>query len=177
MSKFIKEMIISEIAGRFEEHRDLLVIDKSRLDAISDNKFRLELEQKGIYLLTVKNTLARKALEELGVSGLKDVLSGPSTLVWGGEDVVGLAKTVTKWAKEVEEVEVKGGSVEGTTLDSEGVEKLSKSPGRAELIGKIAGLLLAPGAQLAGAMLGPGGIVSGQLKSLAEKEGGEEEAA
>lgn len=177
MSKVVKEMIISEITGRFDGTPDLLVIDKSRLDAITENKHRIELEKKGIYLLTVKNTLARKALESLGVEGLGDVLSGPSTLVWGGDDVVGLAKEVTKLAKNIDEIEIKGGAVEGTTLDADGVEKLSKSPGRAELIGTIVTLMVSPGAQLAGAMVGPGGYLSGQLKALAEKEESGEEAA
>jgi large subunit ribosomal protein L10 len=43
--------------------------------------------------------------------------------------------------------------------------------GRPELLSKIAGLILAPGARLAGALLGAGGVVAGQIKSIADKEG------
>ncbi len=47
---------------------------------------------------------------------------------------------------------------------------LSPEPGRVELIGKILTLIQSPGAQLAAALLGAGGRISGQVKSLAEKE-------
>ncbi|MBV08109.1 MAG: 50S ribosomal protein L10, partial [Rubinisphaera sp.] len=100
---------------------------------------------------------------------LGEVLKGPSTLVWGGEDIVALSKEITKWAKKIEPLQVKGASVEGQPLDTKGVEKLSKSPGRAELISQIAGLILSPGSQLAGALLGPGGKLAGCVKAVEEK--------
>ena len=46
----------------------------------------------------------------------------------------------------------------------------SKSAGRLETIGELAGLMLAPGRQLAGCLQGPGGRLAGQLKTLSEKE-------
>ena len=90
-------------------------------------------------------------------------------MVWGGEDVVDLSKEISRWAKELGELEIKGATVEGDSLDASGVEALSKSPGRAELIGMLAGLLLAPGAQLAGVMQGPGGLLAGCLESISEE--------
>ena len=56
-------------------------------------------------------------------------------------------------------------------VDAKGVVDLSKSPGRMELISQIVGLALSPGARLCGALLGPGGKISGQVKTLADKEG------
>ena len=119
--------------------------------------------------MTVKNALARKALHSIGVTALDDVLQGPSTLVWGGEDIVALSKEIAKWAKELPKLEIKGGAVEGSALDASGVDALSKSPGREELIGIIVGAALGPGAQLAGALLGPGGYLAGQVKAVEEK--------
>jgi large subunit ribosomal protein L10 len=121
--------------------------------------------------LQVKNTLAQRALQESGAATMENVLTGPSTLIWGGDDIVALSKEIAKWAKQLDKLEIKGGSVEGQVIDARGVDDLSKSPGRLELIGQVAGLLLSPGARLAGALLGPGGTVSGQLKAMADKEG------
>jgi large subunit ribosomal protein L10 len=101
------------------------------------------------------------------------VLQGSSTLVWGGEDVVALSREITRWSKELSQLEIRGGSVEGKALDAAGVNKLSKSPGRLELLSIIAGLILSPGGNIAGALLGPGGTVAGQVKSKAEDEDGE----
>lgn len=170
MSKLIKGMIVSELRDRIGGVQELLVVDPSKLDAITTNRMRLSLREKDISLLSVKNSLARVALNEMGISALDSVLAGPSALVWGSEDVVALSKEISKWAKEIEGFEIKGGTVEGTTLSAEEVDSLSKSPGRMELIGQIAGLALSPGARLSAALLGPGGKLAGQVKSKADAD-------
>ena len=169
MSKPIKQMLIGAITDRLGDSRDMLVIDVSKVDAISVNKFRQALAEKDIAALTVKNSLARKALHSVGVESLDDVLAGASTLVWGGEDVVALSKEIAKWAEELEEIEIRGGTVEGQTLDANGVVALAKSPGREELLSIIAGQLLGPGSKLASQLIGPGGALVGQIKSKSEE--------
>ncbi len=170
MSRVVKDMLISEVQSQVGESRDLLVVDCSKLDANSANMWRIGLAESKISALTVKNSIARNALERMGVTGLTDVLAGPSTLVWGGEDVVALSKEIAKWAKKFDKLEIKGATVEGQGLDAKQVLALSKSPGRLELIGQIAGCLLGPGAQLAGAMQGPGGLLAGCLKKISGDE-------
>ncbi len=135
MSKFIKNHIIAELERELEGCSELLVVDMSKMSGVDANSFRVQLGQKDISLLTVKNSLSRE---------------------------------ITKWAKDAEELEIKGGTVEGQSLDADGVDRLSKSPGRPELLSKIAGLLLAPAGNIAGALLGPGGLVAGANKSKAE---------
>ncbi len=171
MSKAVKEMLIRDIQGRLGDCRDLLVIDASRLDAITDNRFRLALHEQGIQILQVKNTLVRKALEASGPGVLDHCLAGPSVIVWGGEDAVVLSKEIAKWARELGSLEIKGASIDGQPLDAAAVDALSKSPGRLELISQISGLLLSPGARLSGALLGPGGRLQGQIAALADTDG------
>ena len=171
MSKAVKGMVIDDVAGRIGEVSDMLVVDASKMDAFSANKWRLDLRKKNITVLTVRNTLARKALERGGVKGLDKVLVGPSTIVFGARDVVELSKEVVEAAKKNDKIQIKGGTVEGSALDAAGVEALSKSPSREELIAKIASQILAPGANLAAALLGPGATVASQLKSIYDKEG------
>jgi large subunit ribosomal protein L10 len=170
MSKFIKNHIINELTRELDGHGEVLVVDVSGLSGNEVNSLRLGLGQKDISLLTVKNSLARRACESVGLGALGPVLEGASTLLWGGEDVVTLSREITKWAKEFGSLKVKGGAVEGRTLDAAGVDKLSKSPGRVELLSIIVGLILSPGGNIAGALLGPGGTVAGQIKSRAEGE-------
>lgn len=170
MSKRIKNMIVSEVRGRIGDAQELLVIDPSRVDAITTNRMRLSLREKGITLLAVKNSLARAALNEAGISALDPVLSGPSALVWGSEDIVSLSKEMAKWAKEIAELELKGGTVEGTTLSAVDIDALSKSPGRLELIGQVVGLALSPGARISGSLLGPGALVASQVKAKSEED-------
>ena len=172
MSKYVKGMLIDAVADRLGDASDLLVVDVSTVDAVTVNRMRLAWAEKGIHALTVKNTLARRALERKGVAGLDPVLEGPSTIVYGGDDVVALSKEITQWAKDIQELTVKGGAVDGQTLDEAGVTTLSKSPGRAELLSMIAGQILAPGANLSGALVGVGKLLASQVKQIADGEAG-----
>jgi large subunit ribosomal protein L10 len=177
MSKAVKEMMVTAIRDRIGDARDFLVVDSSRLDAITDNRMRLALQQKGITILRVKNTLAEKALSQLEAGSIRHVASGPSALVWGGDDAVALSKEIARWARELEPLEIKGASIDGQPLDARGVEALSKSPGRLELLSQLSGLLLSPGANLSAAILGPGATLQGQIKTLSEEKDEDEAEA
>ena len=172
MSKYVKGMLIDAVAERLGDVTDMLVVDVSTVDAITVNQMRLAWAKKDIRALTVKNTLARKALDRNGVSGLDGVLDGPSTLVYGGEDIVALSKEITKWAKEIDKLEIKGGTVEGQTLDEAGIQTLSKSPSREELLATIVAQILSPGANLSAALLGPAKLLASQVKQIADGEAG-----
>ena len=80
MSKFVKNMLIDEVKQQLGDVRDMLVVDASKLDAVTANRWRLALQEKSIVALGVRNTLARRALNDLGVTGLDPILEGPSTL-------------------------------------------------------------------------------------------------
>jgi large subunit ribosomal protein L10 len=170
MGKHVKDMVIADIQSRIGDATDFIVVDASKLDAITANRWRLALRKERISALTVKNSVALNALRRRGINGLDPVLAGPSTLLWGCDDVVALSRSVAKWAKDIQKLQIKGASVEGQTLDAAAVETLSKSAGRRETIAELAGLMLAPGRQLAGCLQGPGGQLAGQLKTLSDKE-------
>ena len=170
MSRFIKEHIITELEDHLRDRGEVLVVDMSKLTGTDANRLRVGLGQNDIETLGVKNSLARLAASRVGLEALNPILEGPSTLVWGSEDVVALSKQITTWAKELDELKIKGAAVEGQTLDAAAVDKLSKSPGRPELLSKIAGLILSPGGNIAGALLGTGGTIAGQVKSHSERD-------
>ncbi len=170
MGREVKDMVIADIQSRIGDVKDFIVVDCSKVDAIAANRWRLALRKQQMTALTVKNSVAANALKRKGIDGLTSVLSGPSTLVWGGDDVVALSRSVAKWAKEIKNFQIKGGTVEGESLDAAAVDALSKSAGRLETIGQIAGLMLGPGRQLAGCLQGPGGRLAGQLKTLSEEK-------
>jgi large subunit ribosomal protein L10 len=173
----MKGMLIDEVGTRLNGVRDILALDSSKLDGVTANKLRMAMRKKKISALTVRNKLARQALKKAGVTALDEFLKGPTTLVWGGEDIVALSKEIAKWAKEIEPLKIKGGTTEGTALSAATVDALSKSPGRKELIAQIVALMLSPGSQLAGALLGPGSKLASQIKKISEKEEGAPAAA
>lgn len=169
MSKFVKELMIDGIQKVVGECREVVVLDVSKVDAVAANKLRLELRKKNIRLLGVKNAVARRALSQIGLTGVGQALVGPSTLAFGGEDIVALARELTEWAKKIKVLEIKGGGLGETPLTAPDVETLSKSPGRKEMLSQLVGLILSPGGQLSGALLGAGGKLAAQVKTLSER--------
>jgi len=170
MSKYVKQLMINDIQAELGDCREVLVVDVSKIDGVTTNKWRLGLRKKQIRVVGVKNAVAKKALSDVGLTGIADVLKGPSAIVFGGEDIVALAREVTSSIKDIKTAELKGGAIGDMSLTASQVEDISKSPGRRELLSQIAGLMLSPGGRLAGAIRGPGGRVAGCAKAIADKE-------
>ncbi len=116
MSRRLKEMMIEDVGTRLKGVRDIVAVDSSKLNGVTANKLRLAMKKKKISALTVRNKLAKQALKKAGLTALDGFLEGPTTLVWGGEDIVALSKEIAKWAKEIEPLKIKGGTTEGTAL-------------------------------------------------------------
>jgi len=172
MSKTLKAMVVDDLRGRIGTCQNFVVVDSSKLDARSLNRVRNELRKEEIHLLGVKNTLAIKALQTAGLTGdLSLSFKGPSVMVYGGKDIVQLTKAVQKRVKDFKDkVVVKGGVVDGQTVNASDVETISKGPNREEMIAKLVGQILGPGATLGAMLLGPGATVAGQIKQISEKE-------
>ncbi len=134
MSKLVKDLMIDGIQKIVGECREVLVLDVSKVYAVNANKLRLALRKKNIRLMGVKNAVARRALSQIGLSGVSTALAGPSTLAFGGEDIVALSRELTQWATKIKELEIKGGGLGETALSAPDVATLSNSPGRKEML-------------------------------------------
>lgn len=172
MSKLVKNMMIADLQAVVGDCRELLVVDVSKMTGVATNKWRLDLQKKKIHVLGVRNAVASKALGDIGLTGVRSVLSGPSAIVWGGEDIVSLAKEISQSLKDISQLQLKGGAIGETPLSADDVDALSKSPGRQELLSILSGLIRSPGGRLAGSIQGPGGRLAGCVKTIADKEEG-----
>ena len=170
MSKYVKGLLENELAKKFENVDDFLVVVTKGVDGNENNEMRGVLKEKSIKLTVVKNALMRRCLNGLGKSAAASLfLTGPCVVAYGGDSVVDVAKELAGWARKIEAVSLKGAFVDGVAMDADGAIALSKMPSRAELQGKIVMLAQSPGANVAGAVAGPGGLIAGCIKSLVEK--------
>ena len=88
MSKYVKELMMDQLRRDLDGTRSVLLLDLGGLDAISETQLRNDLRKKSIRIKVLKNTLAGRIFDELGLSGLRQYLSGPSVAAWGGEGVM-----------------------------------------------------------------------------------------
>ncbi|MDO4628470.1 MAG: 50S ribosomal protein L10 [Planctomycetia bacterium] len=171
MSKYVKDLVSNYVAAQVAGVQDALLVDMVAMTANETNVLRGELEEKGVRLMVIKNTLARRALKDTTLAPLFSTIGGSAALCWGGEDIVSLTKIVCGLADDKrfkDKFVVKCGAMDNDRLEADMVKQVSTWPSRTEQLSLLVGQILGPGSNLAGALLGPGSTVAGQIASKAE---------
>jgi large subunit ribosomal protein L10 len=171
MSKYVKDLITKDLRRRLDGVEDALLVDVIGLENNKNVVLRQRLRQKNIQLLVVKNSLARRATEGTRLAPAFESAEGTMALVWGGEDIIALAKEVVKIArdKEFERFVPKGGVMDGQPLGAEQVHAVSKWPSRQEQLSILVGQILSPGANLSSQLLGAGAKLASQIKKKSDE--------
>ncbi|RCS40426.1 50S ribosomal protein L10 [Bremerella cremea] len=172
MSKYLKNLVISDLSKRLDGVNDLLVVDVVGMNADKTFTVRKQLREKGLNLLVVRRTLAAKACEGTSLAPAFEGLEGSTAIVWGGEDFVDLAKEVVKLNDDDKfpGFTAKGGVMDGESLTSDTVKAISKWPNRAEQLSLLVGQILGPGRTLAAQIKGPGAKLASQIKQVGENQ-------
>jgi large subunit ribosomal protein L10 len=177
MSKYVKDLVTKELGKRLEGIEDALLVNVVGLDANKTVQLRKRLRDKEVNLLVVKNNLARRACEGTPLAAAFEGAAGTLALLWGGEDLISLAKEVIEIERggQFEHFGPRGGVMDGEHLSAEMVKDISKWPNRQGQLSILLGQILSPGANLSSQLLAPGGALASQIEKKAEEtdEGGE----
>ena len=139
-----KQAVIDEIKGKFERAKSAVVIDYMGITVEEADAMRKQLREAGIDYTVYKNTLVNRAIQGTEYESLSQVLSGPSAFAFGYEDATAPARILSKFAKTAPALEIKGGVVEGTFYDAEGMKAIAAVPSREELLSKLLGSMQSP---------------------------------
>jgi large subunit ribosomal protein L10 len=172
MSKFVKDLITKDLRNRLDGVEDALLVDVIGLENNKNVALRQRLRKKNIHLLVVKNSLARRATEGTRLGAAFDSAGGTLALIWGGEDIISLAKEVISIAedKQYDKFLPKGGVIDGQPLAGDQIKAVSKWPTRQEQLSILSGQILSPGAKLSSQLLGAGAKLASQIKKKSEGE-------
>lgn len=172
MSKFVKEQLSRDLASRLKGVEDCVVANVIGMNAEKTAALRKRLRSKGIGIMVVKNSVARRATEGTSLHAAFEGMDGTNCVLWGAEDFVSLVKEVTELDKDdsLELFKARGGAMGGEQLTPDEVRAISKWPSRAEQLSMLVGQILGPGSQLAAQLNGPGGALVSQIKSMSEEE-------
>ncbi len=176
MSKLVKRLVTRDIVSRLGGVQDAVVVNVIGMEANDNYALRKTLREQGLSMLVVKQSLAARATEGSSLRAAFGELAGSIAVVWGGEDFVSLAKSVTTLEKcaKFPKFEIKGGVMDGDPLSAEKVKAISKWPNRQEQIALLVGQILSPATNLVGQILGPSRTVAGQIKKMIENAEGNE---
>ena len=171
MSKYVKNLVSQHLASRLDGVEEALLVNVIGLDANKSVVLRKQLREKNIQLMVVKNSMAKRATEGTPLAGAFASTEGTLAVIWGGEDLISLAKEVARLQsdQDYEAFEARGGVMDGETLSPERVKEISKWPNRAEQLSILSGQILGPGAHLSSQISGPGCALGSQVKEVTNR--------
>lgn len=172
MARPDKAAAVKELAEKFTSSNGAVLTEYRGLSVAALRDLRRSLGEDATYAVT-KNTLTQIAAKEAGIEGIDEQLTGPTAIAFIDGDPVTVAKGLRDFAKANPLLVIKGGVLEGKTLDADEVKKLADLESRETLLAKLAGAMkgsLANAASLFNAPLSQAARVMAALESKAKED-------
>jgi large subunit ribosomal protein L10 len=145
MKRSEKEAIVAEVADKTSRATALYFADFSRMTVEEETDLRREFRKAGIEYTVAKNTLLKKALEQVsGYENVFDKLSGPTGIAFAYDDAAAPARIIKKFSDKTGKFSLKAAVLEKQVYDGSKLDQISKMPSRREIIASILGSLQAP---------------------------------
>ena len=139
-----KKAIVEEVNSVAAAAPSAIAAEYIGLTVTELTELRNAAREAGVYLKVVRNTLARRALENTQFECMRDNLVGPLLLVFSNDEPGSAAKVVRNFAKSNEKLEVKLISLDGNLLEPSEITKLANLPSLDEARSMLLGLLSSP---------------------------------
>ena len=135
-----KASVVAEIKDRFENAKSVVMFDYRGLSVSEVTELRKKLRENGADYKVYKNTLTKRALDELNIN-MDQYLAGPSAVTFG-TDELSIVKVLNDFAKDHNALELKAGIIEGKVAGLEDLKRYAASPSRDVLLTMLAAGLM-----------------------------------
>ena len=139
-----KRELVEQLKEKIQSSQSFVIVDYKGLTVAQDTELRTEFRKNGVDYKVLKNTLMRKALNELGYTEFDEALNGPSAFAFGVEDALAPAKIASEGAKKFTSVKVKCGMFDKKFADEATVNAMANVPSREVLLSMLVSVLSAP---------------------------------
>ena len=167
----IKEERVEKLKELIESSKSIILNDFTGLNVADISELRRQCRESGIEFRVIKNTLARRSFEELGIEGMDTLLEGPTAFAVSTDDEVAPAQVLKKFADEYELPKFKGGYVAGRILDEKETVRLASLPSKDVLIAQTLSAFQGPIRNLVGVLNASLRDLVGVLDAIKEKKG------
>ena len=165
-----KVATVAELAESFRSSTATVLTEYRGLTVAQLKELRRSLGTKAKYTVA-KNTLAKRAAADAGITGLDDLFTGPTALAFVTGDVVEAAKGLREFARAHPLLVIKGGVFEGKRLTAEEVNRLADLESREVLLAKLAGAMKANLSKAAALFQAPLAKTARLAQALHDKRG------
>jgi large subunit ribosomal protein L10 len=174
MTKEEKIQLVNELADTFRAYPNFYIVDAGGMTVEQVNALRRKCFETNIKMQTVKNTLIRKALEQVGgdYSELYDALKEPSSVFFTTAETPNLpAKMLKEFRRTSERPKLKAACIDFAVFKGDDqIDGLINLKTKADLVGEVIGLLQSPAQQVISALQSGGATIAGLVKTLSERE-------
>ena len=132
-----KKAVINEIEDLVKNSESVVVFSYQGLSVSDLNKLRRELKNADGELKIYKNTLVKRALDDLKID-LGEFLEGPNAFMFGRE-LLEPIKVLSQFAKENDKAEIRVGIINGSPADLKTINEYATIPSREGLLTMLAG--------------------------------------
>jgi len=139
----VKKEAVAQLMEKINNAGSMILADYRGLTVEEDTELRVALREVGIDYKVVKNNYLRHAVQGTEIEELKNILVGPTAIALSDDEILP-SKVLTKFAKQFEALEIKGGVVSGKIVALDEINSLAALPSKNELIAKMLGSLNAP---------------------------------
>jgi len=175
LQKVQKEKIWQEVSEKLQKSQAVFVINYQGIKVEDMNELRRSLRNAQGEIKVIKNTLARIALDKVGIPYDDELLKGQNAFAFSYLDAVQVAKLLADAGKKLPQLQIKGGWLNRSLLKPEEVKRLAELPSREQLIAQVVGGMKAPIVGLVGVLQGLLRNLVGVLHAIEEKKNAQKE--
>jgi len=151
LAKPEKIAVVDEFKQELKDCQIAIATQYIGINVARVTELRKQLREAGVKMKVYKNTLARRALDELELGDVADVMEGPTAWAFSN-DPVAPAKILKDFAKESDFVKMRGGVLEGKKISTDQLNALASLPSREVLLSQLVGTVAAPLRNLVGTL-------------------------
>ncbi|MCH7959090.1 MAG: 50S ribosomal protein L10 [Candidatus Hydrogenedentes bacterium] len=151
MARPEKMAAIEELKANISSHTIAILTKYQGINVAEVTELRKKLRGEQITFKVYKNTLAKRALDELDLSEVSNFLEGPTAWAFS-EDPVAPAKILKNFGKDVKFIQMQGGILDGKMIDASLLNTLADLPSRDQLLAQVVGTIAAPLRSLVGVL-------------------------
>jgi large subunit ribosomal protein L10 len=169
VSKERKEEVLATYADWLKKSQAVILVEYTGVKMKDLDGIRAKVRESGGEFHVLKNTLARKAFIDNGISIPEDFLVKSTAVSFAFTDPASTAKALNEATKSSEFVKVKGGFMSGQVLSSAQVKALADMPPLPVVRAQLLGVLQAPAGKLVRTIAEPARGLAAVIKAFSEK--------
>ena len=140
-----KQAIVAALIERIKASSAGVLVDYKGITVAEDTAVRTELRKEGVNYTVIKNTLVRKALDELNLAELDSVLNGTTSLATAENDPIAPFRIIADHSKKLgDRFNIKAAFMEGKILNEAEIAEMASLPSKDALYSKVLGTMIAP---------------------------------